>query len=70
MITTVARDFRTVDVSVYGENTVLNILSNEELEKERRNAAYIAEMNRRREEVMRGNYIHMTSAELRALVND
>ena len=47
MITTMARDFRTVDVSANEQNTVLCILSNEELEKERHNTAYFAELKRR-----------------------
>ena len=71
MITAAAKDFHAVDVSVYGQNTVLNILSNEELEKEfervRRNAAYLEEMERRRQNVMRGNVVRVTLEELREM---
>ena len=41
-----------------------------ELEKERRNAAYLEELDRRHENVMRGNFNPMTLEELWAYIND
>ena len=59
-----------MDMSAFrGDERVL-IMSDSELEEERRKAAYLEKLDKGYQDAMNGNFIPMTSAELRAYVND